>query len=487
MSKFLDSINNTEEEKKHKEVVKVEKHKKEDNESFQKEQFHEIKPDYKKYYIMGGIAAILLMAAFFLFNQKIEVTNLVGWNISDARTWAASNDLQLVSHEIYDESDAGTIISQNILEGESLSANSSIEVEVSLGFDPNEVISLPNFDETWTKTKVITWLDENGIENFSFISVEDETKESGTVLSFNTPETVSDYSRSQSIEFEVSILPIEVEIIVADFLNYTVAQIDAWAADNEVKVYYAEGYSDTTANGKVLAQSIDNGEIMNPGDSITVTLSIGPSIKIPYFDTYSSIVASNWAKDNGIDLTLINEYHEDTAKDVVIYQSIGRDTIVSQGTDLTLYYSLGDEVTIGSYLNGSITSLEAFIEAQNDLKANLSLNITYSYSSSVALNKIISQSVRDDQVHIGSTIDVIVSLGNLVTVPDFTTLSGVSYDSAIGTYNGVTSECTSSKLTCKIVFEDVEDETTIGDVLSQSVDAGTSISDSTVIEIKIAE
>ena len=472
MSKFLDSINDKEEVK---------------NESFQKEKFQEIKPDRTKYYIIAAIAAVVLVASYFLLNQKIEVTNMVGWTVSDARTWASSNELNIVVHEIYDDNDIGEVVSQNILEGEKVSANSSIELEVSLGFDPKEVISLPDFDETWTKTKVITWLEENGIDNFTFINVEDETKTSGTVIGFDTPETVSDYVREQAIEFSVTILPAEVEIVVVDFLNYTVAQIDAWAADNEVKVYYAEGYSDTTAVGKVLTQSIDDGEIMNPGDSITVTLSIGPAIKMVNFTNYDSTAATNWAKDNGIDITVINEYHEDTPEDVAIWQSIPWDTIVAQGTDLTMYYSLGDEITVGSYINSSITNLEAFIEAQNDMKAGLSLNITYSYSSTIALNKIISQSVRDDQVHMGSSIDVIVSLGNLVTVPDFSSLTGVTYDSAIGTYNAVTSECSTSKLTCKIVFEAASETYTTGMIISQSQTAGTNISDSTVVEIKIAE
>ena len=473
MNKFLDSINEKEE------IVK--------NESFQKEQFHEIKPDRTKYYYIAAIALVVMVGAYFLLNQKVTVTNFVGWTVSDARTWASSNELNIVVHEVYDDSEVGEVISQNILEGEKLSANSSIELEVSIGFDPQEVIDLPDFDETWTKTKVTTWLNENGITNFTFINVEDETKTSGTVIGYDTPETVSDYIREQAIEFEVTILPTEVEIVVADFLNYTVAQIDAWAADNDVKVYYVDGYSDTTATGKVLTQSIDDGEIMNPGDSITVTLSIGPAIKMVNFTNYDSAAATDWAKDNGIDITVINEYHEDVAKDVAIWQSIPWDKIVAQGTDLEMYYSLGDEITIGSYVGSAITNLESFVEAQNDMKAGLSLNVTYSYSSTVAINKIISQSVRDDQVHMGSTIDVMVSLGNLVTVPDFSTLSGVTYDSAIGTYNGVTSTCTTSKLTCKIVFEAATETYTSGKIISQSQVAGTNVSDSTVIEVKIAQ
>lgn len=467
MSKFLNSINEAEESK---------------NESFQKEKFVAIKKDYTKLYISAAVAVVAIIASFFFLNQKVDVTNMVGWSLSDANNWASSNTVQLVVHEIYDEAEANTVISQNVLEGESVAQKSSIEVEVSLGFDPKAIITLPNFDESWTKTQVLTWLEENGIENFTFVNVEDETKLSGTVLSVTTPESISDYLREQAIEFTVTILPAEVEIVVLDFLNYTVAQIDAWASENEISVRYIEGYSDTTASGKVLSQSIVSGEIMNPDEALTITLSKGPAIKIIDFTNVNATQASTWAKDNLIDLTIVNEYSSQTAKDVAIYQSIGKDQIVEQGTDLTMFYSLGNEITVASYVGQAITTLQSFVDTQNQMKAYLSINVSYSYSASVAVNKIISQSVRDAKVGIGSTIDVIVSLGNLVTVPDFTSLST---SSAIGTYNAVTAQCTTSKLTCQILFTD--DDSQIGAVLSQSQVAGVNIADTTVVEIRIAD
>lgn len=467
MSKFLNSINEAEESK---------------NESFQKEKFVAIKKDYTKLYITAAVAVVAIIASFFFLNQKVDVTNMIGWSLSDANNWASSNELQLVVHEIYDEAEANTVISQNVLEGERVAQKSSIEVELSLGFDPKAIITLPSFDESWTKTQVLTWLEENGIENFTFVNVEDETMLSGTVLSVSTPESISDYLREQAIEFTVTILPAEVEIVVLDFLNYTVAQIDAWASENEMSVRYTEGFSDTTASGKVLSQSIVSGEIMNPDEALTITLSKGPAIKIIDFTNVNATQASTWAKDNLIDLTIVSEYSSQTAKDVAIYQSIGKDQIVEQGTDLTMFYSLGNEITVASYVGQAITTLQSFVDTQNQMKAYLSINVSYSYSASVAVNKIISQSVRDAKVGIGSTIDVIVSLGNLVTVPDFTSLST---SSAIDTYNAVSAQCTTSKLTCQILFTD--DDSQIGAVLSQSQVAGVNIADTTVVEIRIAD
>lgn len=470
-NKFLSEVNAKEELK---------------NESFKKESFEAVKPDRTKYIILAGIVVLALVGFFFISNQKIAMENIVGWNLSDAKTWASANEIQLVVTEIYDKAPAQTVLAQSVLEDEKIGANSSVQVEVSLGFDPKEVIAVPKFDETWTKTKILTWLEENGISNYTFINEENESLVSGTLLSYVTPETVSDYLREQAIEFTVSILPVETEIVVVDFLTYSTAQIDAWAALNEVKVYYRSAYSDTIAASKVLSQSISAGEIVNPGDSITVTLSGGPSVKMVYFAEYDQVEAATWAKDNGIDLSLSTAYSSTVAKNIAIYQSIPANTVVGAGANLSVVYSLGSEVLISSYVNQSLVTLQSYVDAQNALGANISLNVSTSYSPSVALNKIISQSAMDTKVGIGSTINVVVSLGDLSIVPDLLALNTSNASAtALQMYDLVSAACTSSDVICQIIFTD--DDALAGDVISQSVVAGTQVSDTSVLQVVIAD
>jgi serine/threonine-protein kinase len=456
------------------------------NESFKKESFEAVKPDRTKYFILAGIVAVALMGFFLITNQKIVMEDIVGWNVSDAKAWASANEVQLVVSEVYNETPAQTILTQSVLEGEKISAKSSIQVDVSLGYDPKEIIVLPSFDETWTKTRILTWLEENGITNYTFINEENESLISGTLLSYETPETVTDYLREQDIEFTVSILPVEEEIVVVDFLAYSTAQIDAWASENEVKVYYRSAYSDTITANKVLSQSLSAGEIMNPGDSITITLSNGPSVKMVYFADYDQVEAATWAKDNGIDLTISTAYSSVVAKNVAIYQSIPADTIVGAGTNLNLVYSLGSEVLINSYVNQPLVALQSYVDAQNALGAGLTLNVSTSYSSTVPLNKIISQSTMDAKVGIGSTLNVVVSLGDLSIVPDLLALNTTNASAtALEMYNLVSATCTSSDIICQIVFAD--DDTLAGDVISQSLAAGTQVSDTTVLQVIIAD
>lgn len=452
------------------------------NESFKAEKFEAIKPDRTKYLILAGIVVAALVASFFLLNTKVTVENLVGMQIGDAKTWALNNDVQIVQTEMYSEAQEGLVLSQSVEASAQIKPKSTLVVEVSLGYDPQEVISLPSFDDTWTKTKVIAWLEENHIDNFTLLFEEDENAEPNLYIGHNLPETSSTYVRSDAIEFTFTLLPVEAEIVMVDMINYSTAQIEAWIKDNALKLKYITAYSETVAVNKVLAQSIASTEIVNPGDTITVTLSQGPAIKILDFTGVSEADAEAWAKEVGIDLTTYHEYSSSVALNGVIWQDVAKDTIVKTGTDLKLFYSLGSQITLATYVNQSLTNLQAYVDAQNALRANLAVNVEYSYSASVVVNKIISQSVADTKVGMGTVINVMVSLGDLSTVPNLLN-GGTAYSSALAAYDAVMSACTSADVVVQIIFSD--NDAQIGIVASQSIAAGTQVSDSSVVEVVI--
>jgi beta-lactam-binding protein with PASTA domain len=479
-NKFLNEVNQSEDGK---------------AESFKKEKFEVIKPDRTKYIILASIILVALVGFFILNNTKVTMENFDGWTINDAQSWANSNDIQLIVKEVYSDIKTQTIVSQSIEEGKEVKPKSSIEIEVSQGFDPKEIIVLPKFDETWTKEKILTWIEENGIVNYTFLTVEDSEQSVNSLVDYETPETLESFIREHKIEFTVSILPVEAEIVVVDMLNYTTAQIDAWVRDNDLKVIYRTAFSDTVATNKVLTQSVSAGDVINPNDSITVTLSKGVAIKMADFTSYDQTSATNWAKDNGVDLIIKTSYSNTVAKGVAIYQSIPFGVLVETGSDLTILYSLGNEISLSSFVNQAYINLQSFVETQNALGANLILTSSTSYSPSVTINKVISQNYQDTKIQIGTTINVIVSLGDLSTVPDLLSLNidkvfGLNEDltpkgiTPIEMYELVSSRCSSSDIVCQIVF--IDDNTNYGLVLEQSVSAGIEVSDTTVIQVKIA-
>ena len=457
-------------------------------ESFQAEKFERIKPDRSKYLVLAGLVIVALIASFFFMNPKVNLEDLVGMNITDAKVWASNNNIQIIQRDVYAPTEEGLVLTQSIEAGTDVNQKSTLTLEVSLGYAPSEVIKLPTFDETWTKTKIVAWLNEQHIDNFILIYAENENAEPDVYINHQLPETTTDFIRSHAIEFTLTSLPVLAEITVVDFMNFNTAQIDAWAKENEIIIKYNEAYSDTIASNKVLSQSVTTGSILNPKDTILVTLSIGPAIKIVDFASYNESAANAWAKENSIDLTIIKEYSYTVAKDVAIYQSIAKNTTVKTGTDLTLYYSLGSELTLQNYVNQALTSLQTFVETQNANKANLVLNIEYSYSANVAKNKIIAQNVSDVRIPIGSMLNVVVSLGDLTIVPslvDDPELYVAGTRTALEAYELVVQDCGKADVVCQIIFEDNDEK--LGMIASQSISAGTQVSTSSVMEVIIYE
>ena len=87
------------------------------NESFQKEKFEKIKPDRSKYIVLALVLIALIVASIFFMNPKVTLEQLVGMDISDAKTWALNNDVQLIQKDIYAPMESGTILTQSIEAG----------------------------------------------------------------------------------------------------------------------------------------------------------------------------------------------------------------------------------------------------------------------------------------------------------------------------------------------------------------------------------
>lgn len=53
---------------------------------------------------------------------------------------------------------------------------------MSLGIDPEVIVTLPDFDETWTTDELMNWIDENNLMNATIKNLADETIEKITLL-----------------------------------------------------------------------------------------------------------------------------------------------------------------------------------------------------------------------------------------------------------------------------------------------------------------
>jgi len=454
---------------------------KKDLESFQKEKFEPVKQDRLKYYLLF-IAVVLLCGTLVVINnQKTTVVDFTNWTLTDTQTWADNHSIQLVTSSAYSDSVATeSIISQSVSAKAEVSKNGTIQVTVSKGMDPDTLISVPDFDATWTKNRIVTWLNNNGITNFAISTLTDDALAANTFISFDIPDTTkAEFKRSDTINFVVSTSTSVTTVSVVDFSTYNKNQISAWGLSNDVTILYKTDFSSTVANGGVISQSVATGETVNSGDSITVTLSLGTAVVVPNFTTLTAAQIQEWASTNAIQINSTNAYSGTIASGKVISQSLVSGTKIEANTKIALIYSIGNTVNMASFIGKTLTELQDAIALQNTLGANLKLSISSQYSNNVSVNRVISQSAFDTKVPMGSTIQVIVSLGRLVVVPDFSLLSAATASQA---YSAVLSACDSNHITCRITLQDGSEP---GKVVSQSIISGSMISDSNFVDIVI--
>lgn len=459
-------------------------HHEETVESFQKEKFEKIKPDLSKYYILATLIVLTTVAAYFFLNQKVSLVDFTGWTEADALVWADNNNLQFILVSEYNLSEVDLVLSQSIPAGEAVAQNTSVTLTVSLGANPDEHITIPDFDSSWTKSTLVSWLKENQIENYTFATQVDDTQAINQFvsLSFDTV-TADTFTRSDSLSFVVTTNTSSTTVTVVDFSNYNQTQIKNWASENGVKIVSQYVYNEDYPADRVITQSIASNSTLKAGETITLTISLGSAVTMPYFASYTQASAKTWAQDNTIELSLLTAYSTSVAKGVAIYQDVAQKTVVASGSKLTLTYSLGSSVIVPSYATKSLTELQSFIEAQNSLGANLSLNVTSQYDAKVGVNKIISQTPQDTSVAMGSTLQVVISKGALVSVPNFSDKLGADVNT---TYNAILSACSPStgpSLNCRISL--VDDASSTTQSLTQSIGPSTLISSADLVDIVI--
>lgn len=453
--------------------------KEESLESFKQEKFVKIAAKKKPIWIIVLVLIIAGSGSWFFFNQSTEVPDFTQWTLTDVNNWTQSHEIQLVYKAIYSELPVDVIVSQDLQPGTQVKSDGVLVVEVSQGVDPDEVLVLPSFDSTWDKTALLKWVTDQQIPNYRFEIVVDPQLGNNMLVSYTVSDPSSEYQRSDEIVFLINQTAVVETLIMPDLSSSLLADIQVWALDSDIQLEVLEAFSDLIPVGKVVSQSVAANSVINSGSTLVLTLSKGPAVLVADFRTMDSSEAKTWAVENNLVLS-VESIYSNVAEGILISQSVKANTSVESKSKLTVVYSLGNSISIGSYVNSTLSSLKSFIEAQNLLGAQLTLEITTQYSSTVSVNRVIAISVNDAEVSRGSTIEVVVSLGALVKVPDFSSLVSSDYHS---TYNAILAAAKTANVTIRITTVNDPDSDVIS--ISQSVSEGTLCSSADILDITL--
>lgn len=436
-----------------------------------------------------AVAAVVVLAvaagAIWFFNRGIPVIDFTDWTKADASLWASQNGVQLQLEEQYnDQHDEGKIFAQSVAAGQSVPKGSFIRLTASKGHDLTVTVELPDL-KSMTKDQVDAWAQQNYMAKVRVTTEFSNDVEVGRVIRFeiNDNTVVDNVTRNTPVYVIVSKGKEDaaaVLVTVPNFREKTIADSYTFASDNGITLEVVEQYDNYAPKGSIMGQSVKAADKVSRGDTITLTVSKGKKITVPSFEGDTKAKATAVAGALGIPLTIVEEYSSQPLGEF-ISQSIPADSVYNDGDVLELNYSLGNKVVISSFVGQTRDAIETWAKGLNDQGAHIVLSVTTTQSSQPK-GKILYQDKAETSISVSATIRITVSAGRSLFVPDFVAPAGSSYDATM-TRDKAMELCDSLGLV-PVFVKTASAGRLPGEVFSQSIAAGTEVSEGTTITLK---
>ena len=360
--------------------------------------------------IIVSIVIVITISLLVIFSQIVEVPNFVNGLNTIATKWGKNNDIEIIEEDQYDTKITERIvISQSIKDGSRIFKKSSIKIIVSKGKDPNKKISVPEKDSA-TASDIKAWKEENDLSNVTIKEEHSSEIETGKIIKYefeNIATNETNFTRSDKLTIIVS--KGEKVLNMEDFTSKTQTEAEKWCQENNVIYEVKEKFSDTIENGKIISQSVENGQELTDDTTIVFEVSIGAGIKIPNYSKVSSDEAQELS--DKVKLKIKNVYNMNVSYGKLISQSVKAGTTKKEtDNEVTLTYSLGKPYF--SNMNGiSESEIAKTFYEYNQKGVNFTYTIKY-VDSSEEKGKIVWTSKCNEFVTLKEEIEIHVSNGS---------------------------------------------------------------------------
>ncbi len=374
-------------------------------------------------YVIGGVVALVVIIVLVLvFSGGNALPAMVGWSEGDAELWARENEVLLQVETVHsDDIPAGQIISQTPAEGEEISSGEFVKLVISAGPDLSIMVPVPDI-MNMTMQEVEAWAEENRMETVRITTEESETIPTGEAIRFYVNDnTVLGNEIRRDTPFYVIFSRGQGEgedVKLPNFLAMSLDEAKAFATENKIVLSVIEEFSETVAEGNIIRQDIKAEETIHEGDAVKIYVSLGKEIIVPNFFEMSKEEATLVATQLGITTLVTERYVQPFEKDDLVSQSIQAGTLYETGDIVELVYSLGYKVVVQSFVGKTEPDVREWITPYNEKGASLKVNTTYTSSTQPA-GTILSQDKIDYTMIITDTLNLVVSKGKIVYVPNF--------------------------------------------------------------------
>lgn len=204
-------------------------------------------------------------------SREVEVPNFLNLDLKEAQKLLDRSKLiGVVSEAISSESERGIILEQSVKEGELVELGSKIYFTVSKGLDLVKVPRLLGL----SLEDAASLLKANDLQIGTVNKAHHDSLAKGLVISQEFDED-SELAPGSSVGITLSEGPKEEEVTVPNLKGYQLSTAIQRAQNADLKVLIEEVYS-YDDYGIIIAQSLEEGEKVKKGTTITITASLGP-------------------------------------------------------------------------------------------------------------------------------------------------------------------------------------------------------------------
>ena len=366
---------------------------------------------------------------------------------------------------------AGRIISQLPVGGVQVEIGTAVDVVVSAGFAPVLSPNVVGMAQATAQSTIVS----AGLAVGTISTGTSDSVAAGNVIS-QSPLAGISVAAGSAVNLVVSTGPAPVNVPGVVGMAQAAAQSAITSAGLTVGTI-STANSDTVAVGDVISQSPTAGTSVAAGSAVNLVVSSGPApVNVPGVVGMAQAAAQSAITSADLTVGTISTANSDTvAVGDVISQSPTAGTSVAAGSAINLVVSSGPvPISVPNVVGTAQADAESSI-----ISAGLTVGvITIANNEIVAAGDVISQSpVSGALVAPGSAVNIVVSSGPTpVNVPGVVGMAQATAQSAI----------TSAGLTVGTISTANSDTVAVGDVISQSPAAGTSVAAGSAVNLVVS-
>ncbi len=270
---------------------------------------------------------------------------------------------------------------------------------------------------------------------------------------------------------------------VPDMIDWNVGQVSEWTEKNDIALIAKQEFSLDVEKDYVTEQSLPAGERIRKGKELEVIFSKGPDpeeeIQMIDLESASYPEIQQWIEENQLTgVTITRENSDKIEEDFVIEYKIidGSEDEFLRKNRVRITVSRGPEevsdlITIKDFYRSTKNEVNKWAEENNIVVAFVEEESEY-----VEAGLVIRQSVKGgEEMPRKDVLEVVISLGESVELPNFVGLSSSEASSLAGLKN------------IQIFVREVDSTRDAGMVISQDLEAGASILSDTIVTLKVSK